>query len=101
VSYTAKWNRKSAARGIKPIMNADGNLVVTLPKILEAWRAHFKKLATDVSGNSGYPTKWRPIAEDETLGPRPGLDGNMLKEDLWMCVSWMKQHSAPGNDNIT
>ena len=99
-SYTAKWNLKSAAGGIQPIMNAAGDLVVTLPEILEAWRAHFKRLATDISGNSGDPTKWRPIAEDETLPNLPGLDGTMSQEDLWCCVQRMKQHSAPGDDGI-
>jgi len=55
-SYTAKWNLKSAAGGVQPIMNADGDLVVTLPEILDAWRSHFKRLATDRTGNSGDPS---------------------------------------------
>ena len=99
-SYTAKRNLKSAAGGIQPIMNAAGDLVVTLPEILEAWHAHFKRLATDISGNSGDPTKWQPIAEAETLPNLPGLDGTMSQEDLWLCVKRTKQHSAPGDDGI-
>jgi hypothetical protein len=99
-SYTAKWNLKSAAGGVQPIMNADGVLVVTLPEILEAWRSHFKRLATDITGNSLDPEKWRPIADDTTLDPLPDLDGAMTKEDLWYCVQRMKQHSAPGDDGI-
>jgi hypothetical protein len=99
-SYTAKWNLKSAAGGIQPIMNAAGELVVTLPEILEAWRSHFKRLATDVTGNSQHPEKWQAIAEDETLGPLPNIDGDITKEDIWRCVGRMKKHSAPGSDGI-
>ena len=81
-SYTAKWNLKSAGGGVQPIMNPDSVLVVTLPEILEAWCAHFKRLVSDVSGNSGDPEKWRATAGDETLDPLPGIDGDMQQEDL-------------------
>jgi hypothetical protein len=99
-SYTAKWNLKSAAGGIQPIKNSEGVLVVTLPEILEAWRCHFKKLASDLTGNSGSPAKWAPIAADVSLESLPGLDGSMSQDDLWNCIGRMKQHSAPGDDGI-
>jgi exonuclease III len=99
-SYTAKWNLKSSASSIQPIKTEDGDLVVTLPEILEVWRAHFKRLATDVSGNGQDPTKWRSIADDESLDPLPAIDGDMTQGDLWMCVNRMKAHSAPGDDGI-
>jgi hypothetical protein len=91
---------KSASSGIQPIQNDDGVLVVTLPEILAAWRSHFKRLATDVTGNSQHPEKWQAIAEDETLGALPNVDGDITKEDIWRCVGRMKKHSAPGSDGI-
>ena len=99
-SYTAKWNLKPLSGGIQPIKNSEGELVVTLPEILEAWRHHYKKLATDVSGNSGDPTKWNPIAEDDSLNALPNIDQDIQQEDLWRTVRRMKQYTAPGDDGI-
>jgi hypothetical protein len=99
-SYTAKWNLKSSAGGIQPILNEDGVLVVTLPEILAAWRSHFKRLATDITGNSGSPTKWQHIANNETLGALPGLDGTISMVAIWHSIEQMKQHSAPGDNGI-
>ena len=92
-SSTAKWN-------VQPIMNAAGTLAVTLPEILDAWRSHFQRLATDVTGNSQNPAKWKDIAADDSLAPLRHLDQDITQDDLWRCIARMKRHSAPGGDGI-
>jgi exonuclease III len=99
-SYTARWNLKSAVGGVQPIMNSAGELVVTLPEILAAWRSHFKHLASDITGNSGDPSKWQAIAADDAHTPLNHVDDDIVKADIWRCVAKMKAHSAPGNDGI-
>jgi hypothetical protein len=99
-SLTARWNLKASAAGIQPVRGRDGELKTTLPEQLEVWRTHFGDLATDTTGNSQDPGKWRAVAEDETLPALRGLDADFDMDDVWKALRCMKTHRAPGGDGI-
>ena len=99
-SSVAKWNLKSATGGIQPMQAADGTIASTLPEILEVWRSHYGGLATDITGNSQCPDKWRAIAADESLPDLPGLDAAISRDDVWEALRSMRSHTAPGDDGI-
>jgi hypothetical protein len=99
-SMTTRWNLKASAAGIQPVRDQEGVLQTTLPGQLAVWRTHFATLASDPTGNSQDPCKWRNIATDETLPALTGLDANFCIADVWQALQGMKTHRAPGGNGI-
>ena len=98
-SAVAGWRRKASGTTVLPVLDKEGTLLTCIMDIRRAWGDHFAALARDSTGNSKDPTHWAHIDQisGETLST---LDRIICIDELWLIISEMKAHKAPGQDGL-
>lgn len=105
--FFAWCNQLSGRKGVNnprtaPIRDAAGVLHLHPEEILEAWAQTFRKLYSDVSGNSKSAERWKvilPLANDKPVLPE--LDMPVTWKEVNLVLRQMKGGKAPGETNLT
>lgn len=105
--FYAWCNQLSGRKGVNkpktaPIKDESGVLRLHPDEILEVWAQTYRKLYSDVSGNSKNADPWKvtlPIAGDKPV--LPDLDLPVTWKEVHGVIRQMKGSKAPGGSNLT